>query len=69
MTEKRKKEDVFFEIVTAKEERKIEAVRGRSGPQIANARAEPESDRKTVEGPTNADLRRVYGVFSFMKRP
>ena len=60
---------MFFEIATAKEERKSGTVRGRSGPQIANARAEPESNRKTVEGPANAGLRRVYGVFSFMKRP
>ena len=58
---------MFFEIATAKEERKSGTVRGRSGPQIANARAEPESDRKTVEIPTNVGLRQVSGVSSFYK--
>ena len=58
---------MFFEIAAAKEERKAEAVRGCSGPQIANGRTEPESDQKAVEGPTNAGLRRVYGVSSLSK--
>ena len=63
-----RKKTCFSKLRPQKKKEKTEATHSRSGPQIANARAEPESDRKTVEGPMNAGLRRVYGVSSFMKR-
>ena len=65
---KRKKEDVFFEIATAKEERKAEAG-CTAAPARKSQTAVPNRNRikKAVEGPTNAGLRRVYGVSSLSK--
>ena len=57
----------YFSKLRPQKKKKTEAARGRSGSQIANARAEAESGQKTVEGPTNVGLRRVSGVSSFYK--
>ena len=54
---------MFFEIATAKEERKAEAVRGRSGSQIANGRTEPESDQKS--GRRADECRAAAGLWRF----